>query len=83
MAKSHGRRTALLTPSFPDGSNLYNGLSGNSEIPVGVAGPNGRHDAASFFYGWIIIAVTFVTMAIGVNARTAQLHRAQIRTGVG
>ena len=23
-----------------------------------------------FFYGWIIIAVTFVTMAIGVNART-------------
>jgi MFS family permease len=25
----------------------------------------------SFFYGWIIIAVTFVTMAIGVNARTA------------
>jgi MFS family permease len=24
-----------------------------------------------FFYGWIIIVVTFVTMAIGVNARTA------------
>jgi MFS family permease len=24
-----------------------------------------------FFYGWIIIAVTFVSMAIGVNARTA------------
>lgn len=24
-----------------------------------------------FFYGWIIITVTFVTMAIGVNARTA------------
>src|ERR1700693_2747457 len=24
-----------------------------------------------FFYGWIIIAVTFVTMAIGVNARPA------------
>ena len=24
-----------------------------------------------FFYGWTIIAVTFVTMAIGVNARTA------------
>jgi MFS family permease len=23
-----------------------------------------------FFYGWIIVAVTFVTMAIGVNART-------------
>ena len=26
-----------------------------------------------FFYGWIIIAVTFVTMAIGVNARTVVL----------
>ena len=24
-----------------------------------------------FFYGWIIVAITFVTMAIGVNARTA------------
>jgi MFS family permease len=24
-----------------------------------------------FFYGWVIIAVTFVTMGIGVNARTS------------
>jgi MFS family permease len=24
-----------------------------------------------FFYGWVLVAVTFVTMAIGVNARTA------------
>ncbi|MEH2483070.1 MFS family permease [Nitrobacteraceae bacterium AZCC 2146] len=24
-----------------------------------------------FFYGWIIVAITFVTMAIGVNARTS------------
>jgi MFS family permease len=24
-----------------------------------------------FFYGWVIIAVTFVIMAIGVNARTS------------
>jgi len=24
-----------------------------------------------FFYGWIIVAVTFITMAIGVNTRTA------------
>ena len=27
--------------------------------------------ASSFFYGWLIVAVVFVTMAIGVNARTA------------
>jgi MFS family permease len=26
---------------------------------------------APFFYGWIIVAVAFVTMAVGVNARTA------------
>ena len=24
-----------------------------------------------FFYGWVVVAVTFVTMAIGVNARTS------------
>ena len=24
-----------------------------------------------FFYGWMIVAITFVTMGIGVNARTA------------
>src|SRR3954451_6287319 len=24
-----------------------------------------------FFYGWVLVAVGFVTMAIGVNARTA------------
>ena len=24
-----------------------------------------------FFYGWIVVAVVFVTMALGVNARTA------------
>ena len=24
-----------------------------------------------FFYGWLVVAVAFVTMAIGVNARTA------------
>jgi MFS family permease len=24
-----------------------------------------------FFYGWVIVAVAFVTMALGINARTA------------
>src|SRR5260221_3931329 len=24
-----------------------------------------------FFYGWILVAIAFVTMAVGVNARTA------------
>ena len=26
-----------------------------------------------FFYGWLLVAVAFVTMAVGVNARTAFL----------
>ena len=25
----------------------------------------------SFFYGWVLVAIAFVTMAVGVNARTA------------
>src|SRR4051794_33985451 len=29
------------------------------------------HMRLPFFYGWVVVAVTFVTMAIGVNARTA------------
>jgi hypothetical protein len=24
-----------------------------------------------FFYGWVLVAIAFVTMAVGVNARTA------------
>ena len=24
-----------------------------------------------FFYGWVLVGISFVTMAIGVNARTA------------
>jgi hypothetical protein len=24
-----------------------------------------------FFYGWVIVAVAFITMGVGVNARTA------------
>ena len=31
----------------------------------------GRIARLPFFYGWIVVAVAFVTMGIGVNARTA------------
>ncbi len=34
-----------------------------------MTGPSSKH--LPFFYGWVVVAVTFVTMAIGVNARTA------------
>jgi MFS family permease len=30
-----------------------------------------RETRLPFFYGWVVVVVTFVTMAIGVNARTA------------
>jgi MFS family permease len=35
--------------------------------------PEGRtvHARLPFFYGWVIVAVAFVTMGVGVNARTA------------
>src|SRR6516164_1091081 len=32
--------------------------------------PLAPHSATPVFYGWIVIAVAFVTMGIGVNART-------------
>src|SRR5438477_12972498 len=30
-----------------------------------------RIGTAPFFYGWVLVAIGFVTMAVGVNARTA------------
>ena len=51
------------------------GLLGRQPTPsdtVDVA-PSPRHRLAQLpvFYGWIIVAAALVTMAIGVNARTA------------
>jgi MFS family permease len=44
-----------------------------SGVAIAAPTPLTLHDLMRlpFFYGWIIIAVTFVTMAIGVNARTS------------
>jgi MFS family permease len=39
-----------------------------------VDAPSGEGRAVKrlpFFYGWVVVVVTFVTMAIGINARTA------------
>ena len=36
-----------------------------------MSSATGHKGVLPFFYGWMIVAVTFVTMAIGVNARTA------------
>src|SRR5438270_5931278 len=44
-----------------------------TDAPIGASG-NGKTRnlmRLRFFYGWVIVVVTFVTMAIGVNARTA------------
>jgi MFS family permease len=35
------------------------------------AGRNDREGRIRFFYGWVVVAVVFVTMGVGVNARTA------------
>src|SRR4051812_26256118 len=35
------------------------------------ASPGFRGARLPFFYGWVLVAVAFVTMAVGVNARTA------------
>jgi MFS family permease len=39
------------------------GMSENTAAP--------RHLKLPFFYGWVLVGVSFVTMAVGVNARTA------------
>jgi MFS family permease len=54
--------SACLSPSRMTGaaSTAYGtgcNVTGKSRLP--------------FFYGWVVVAVTFITMAIGVNARTA------------
>ena len=36
-----------------------------------IAAERSRVGAAPFFYGWVLVAIGFVTMAVGVNARTA------------
>ena len=40
-------------------------------MPDRVTGGGGFAQRLPFFYGWVVVAVAFVTMAIGVNARTA------------
>ncbi len=40
------------------------------KTPISVE-PVSRFAQLPFFYGWVVVGVAFVTMAIGVNARTA------------
>jgi MFS family permease len=40
-------------------------------VPGQSAAPHRRAARLPFFYGWVLVAVAFVTMAVGVNARTA------------
>jgi len=44
----------------------------SQETPASAGSPpRFRHPRLPFFYGWVLVAVAFVTMAVGVNARTA------------
>ena len=40
------------------------------KTPISVE-PASRFAQLPFFYGWVVVGIAFVTMAIGVNARTA------------
>ena len=44
---------------------MNDGISPVARVPAPVAA------RLPFFYGWLLVAVAFVTMAVGVNARTA------------
>src|SRR5919205_155667 len=44
-------------------------MNDGSAPPVPAKQP--RAGATPFFYGWVLVAIAFVTMAVGVNARTA------------
>ncbi len=40
-------------------------------LPAPKSNPPGRLARLPFFYGWIVVAVAFITLGIGVNTRTA------------
>ena len=43
----------------------------NDGLPLNPTLTRLRGIRLPFFYGWVLVAVAFVTMAVGVNARTA------------
>src|SRR6202171_5618767 len=70
------RRTRPGISRFPDVQCTSEGHVGACHRAALCADPlaaprNDNMKRLLFFDGWIIVAVTFATMAIGVNARTA------------
>jgi MFS family permease len=49
---------------------LYRPQSGDM-TPMAKNTPSRNLSRLPFFYGWLLVAIAFVTMAVGVNARTA------------
>jgi MFS family permease len=43
----------------------------SSLLPASGPQPSSRLAHLPFFYGWVVVAVAFITMAVGVNTRTA------------
>ena len=43
----------------------------NNGLPLNPALARSRGIRLPFFYGWVLVVIAFVTMAVGVNARTA------------
>src|SRR5215470_16125808 len=46
-------------------------MSESDSAAAGALPDRPRRIRLPFFYGWLLVAIAFVTMAIGVNARTA------------
>jgi MFS family permease len=60
MDRQPARPIAQNTPHMRHGAPM-----------MGSGEPRVRTSPVPFFYGWIVVAVVFVTMALGLNARTA------------
>jgi MFS family permease len=46
-------------------------MSAMDRTPISSVAESGGRRRAPFFYGWVLVAVAFVTMGVGVSARTA------------
>src|ERR1700737_4066384 len=73
---SHARRARSPCPgragALRSGSRRFRSAGTSWQIPTaesnGVQSPFVR---LPIFYGWVVVAVVFVTMGVGINARTA------------
>src|SRR5207245_2177881 len=64
-------RPAWMSMGLPGRLLISTPMAGEDRGVPRIAATSKRPLRLPFFYGWVIVAVVFVTMGIGVNARTA------------